>query len=95
MYKYLVRMLIHKYQKEWESNFLKIKEVIEKEVSPRDIQIEHIGSTAVKNLDAKPIIDIDIVYSKAETFEEIGRALESLGYYHNGNQNIEGREDFI
>ena len=85
-------MLIHKYQKEWESNFLKIKKVLEEGIAINAFRIEHIGSTAVKNLDAKPIIDIDIVYSEVEFFEEIAKSLKSLGYYHNGNQNIEGRE---
>jgi GrpB-like predicted nucleotidyltransferase (UPF0157 family) len=48
----------------------------------------------VQNLAAKPIIDLDIIYDKKEDFEKIKSGLEALGYYHNGNQGIEGREVF-
>jgi GrpB-like predicted nucleotidyltransferase (UPF0157 family) len=58
------------------------------------VDIEHIGSTSVPHLAAKPIIDIDIVYGKEIPFEEIKSSLEKLGYYHNGNQDIEDREIF-
>jgi len=44
--------------------------------------IEHVGSTAVPGLAAKPIIDIDIVYSAEISFEEIKNRLVQLGYYH-------------
>ncbi len=56
--------------------------------------IEHVGSTSVPNLDAKPIIDIDIVFTESKTLPMIKAALEAIGYYHNGNQGIEDREVF-
>jgi GrpB-like predicted nucleotidyltransferase (UPF0157 family) len=59
-----------------------------------DVNIEHIGSTSVPNLAAKSIIDIDIIYYQVADFECIKNNLESFGYYHNGNQGIEGREVF-
>lgn len=87
-------MLIQKYKKQWQNDFKQIKEVIENSVSTEDIKIEHIGSTSVNGLAAKPIIDIDIVFEKPESFSEIKMSLEKLGYYHNGDQGIEGREVF-
>jgi GrpB-like predicted nucleotidyltransferase (UPF0157 family) len=87
-------MLIQKYKKQWPNDFKQIKEVIEKNVSTDDIEIEHIGSTSVKGLAAKPIIDINVVFEKPESFSEIKMSLEKLGYYHNGDQGIEGREVF-
>jgi GrpB-like predicted nucleotidyltransferase (UPF0157 family) len=59
-----------------------------------DVNIEHIGSTSVPNLAAKPIIDIDIIYYQVVDFERIKNNLESNGYYHNGNQGKDGREVF-
>ncbi|MFT4205081.1 MAG: GrpB family protein, partial [Chitinophagaceae bacterium] len=50
--------------------------------------------TSVPNLDAKPIIDIDIIYSNQSEYEKIKLRLEKIGYYHNGNQGIEDREVF-
>lgn len=63
-------------------------------LDPFDVQVEHVGSTAVKGLAAKPIIDIDIIYDKKSSFEEIGKHLELLGYTHVGDQGIKGREVF-
>jgi GrpB-like predicted nucleotidyltransferase (UPF0157 family) len=56
--------------------------------------IEHIGSTSIPELDAKPIIDIDIIYNNESEFENIRVGLLRIGYYHNGNQGIVDREVF-
>ena len=87
-------MLIQKYQSSWVADFNAIKSVIEESLTDLDFSIEHVGSTSVKDLAAKAIIDIDIVFYKKEAFETVKVRLEKLGYYHNGNQGIEGREAF-
>lgn len=87
-------MLIQKHQESWANDYKSLKKVFEEYVSTDDLKIEHIGSTSVKQLAAKPIIDIDIVHEKSESFRAIKRSLEQLGYYHNGNQGIVGREVF-
>jgi GrpB-like predicted nucleotidyltransferase (UPF0157 family) len=43
---------------------------------------------------AKPIIDIDIIIKDTNDFNTIKKELEGLGYYHNGDQGIPGREAF-
>jgi GrpB-like predicted nucleotidyltransferase (UPF0157 family) len=58
------------------------------------LYIVHVGSTAVPNLDSKPIIDIDIIYFNPTDFEKIKSGLEKIGYYHNGNQGIKDRDVF-
>ena len=87
-------MLLKKYSHNWINDFNKIKNEIEKALSGLAFSIEHVGSTAVANLDAKPIIDIDIIYSKQPDFEIIKSRLENIRYYHNGNQGIEDRDVF-
>ena len=88
-------MIIAKYTPKWAEDFLQIKTELEKVLGQSKYTIEHIGSTAVPNLDAKPIIDIDIIFSATEhDFETIKKSLELLGYFHNGNQGIEDREVF-
>lgn len=87
-------MLIKEYQERWVNDFNEIKKILEENIPTIDIQIEHIGSTSIKKLAAKPIIDIDIVFSKSDSFKEISVSLQKLGYYHNGNQGIQGREVF-
>lgn len=87
-------MLIKKYTTNWIKDFEDIKHEIEHGLGQLSFTIEHVGSTAVPNLDAKPIIDIDIIYPNQTNFEPIKTALEKIGYYHNGNQGIEDRDVF-
>jgi GrpB-like predicted nucleotidyltransferase (UPF0157 family) len=47
---------------------------------PEALMIEHIGSTSVPGLSAKPTIDILVVVSSVEAFDAAERALAELGY---------------
>lgn len=87
-------MLIEKYSSNWVKDFANIKREIKNALHGLEYSIEHVGSTSVPNLDAKPIIDIDVIYSDKVDFEKIKSGLEKIGYYHNGNQGIEDREVF-
>jgi GrpB-like predicted nucleotidyltransferase (UPF0157 family) len=58
--------------------FQKIKNFI-RDAIPYQIQIEHIGSTAVKGLGGREIIDV-LIIAKREHMEEIAKLLESKGY---------------
>lgn len=53
-----VRLLPH--NKEWETEFLQTKEQLEKLWSANIIDIQHIGSTSIKAICAKPILDVAI-----------------------------------
>lgn len=87
-------MLIHAYSPQWQIDFERLKQVLQKPFAGLPVVIEHVGSTAVPGLASKPIIDIDIVYSVETSFEEIKNGLAQLDYYHNGDQGITGREVF-
>ncbi len=87
-------MLIQKYKESWIEDFNHIKQVISEALKNQNTIIEHVGSTSVPYLDAKPIIDMDIVFDENTTFESIKIALGSIGYFHNGNQGIVNREVF-
>ena len=87
-------MLIQEYHEKWVEDFKAIESVINDALIDLTISIEHVGSTAVPKLAAKPIIDIDIVYGKDVSFEILKKKLEKIRYYHNGNQGIENREVF-
>jgi GrpB-like predicted nucleotidyltransferase (UPF0157 family) len=87
-------MLIEPYNPQWVQQFERIQHELQAALTGLNYTIEHVGSTAVPKLAAKPIIDIDIIYPGGEGFEEIKSALTTIGYYHNGNQGIEQREVF-
>lgn len=87
-------MLLQPYTQTWAGNFEEIKKILNQEISEYILDIQHVGSTSVPNLASKPIIDIDIIYRENTDFKKVKSSLEKLGYYHNGNQGIEGREVF-
>ena len=67
------------YNDEWPLLFETIKKEIKKSIVDNDVIIEHIGSTSVKNLDSKPIIDILIGVSSNELDKYID-PIKNLGY---------------
>lgn len=87
-------MLLSKYNSNWITQFHSIKAKIENVLGVDMYVIEHVGSTSIPLLDAKPIIDIDIIYHTQDDFEVIKSGLEKLGYDHHGNQGIADREVF-
>ena len=61
---------------------------------PSYAKVEHVGSTSVPGLSAKPIIDVDVVVRSAAEIRETIARLRELGYHHRGDLGIAGREAF-
>ena len=57
------------------------------------VTIEHVGSTAVPGLAAKPVIDLVVVVKPDDVQPAVDR-LVAIGYVHRGNLGVEGREAF-
>jgi GrpB-like predicted nucleotidyltransferase (UPF0157 family) len=57
--------------------------------------LEHVGSTAVPNLAAKPIIDIDVLLASETLLPAAIDRLASVGYFHQGDLGIPEREAFL
>ncbi|HMH90979.1 MAG TPA: GrpB family protein [Streptosporangiaceae bacterium] len=55
---------------------------------------EHVGSTAVPGLDAKPIVDLDVVVPDPAGVGPAVAALAAAGWAHEGDPAIAGREAF-
>ena len=53
-----MKIKIFPYDKNWPILFEKLRSEIKKNINTNDIAIEHIGSTSIKKLASKPIIDI-------------------------------------
>jgi GrpB-like predicted nucleotidyltransferase (UPF0157 family) len=56
------------------------------------VRVEHIGSTSVPGLAAKPVLDVDIVVRAATDLLLSIRRLEQAGYLHEGDLGVPGRE---
>ncbi len=82
------------YDEQWRQDFLKIKAELTNTLGQLTIGIEHVGSTSVQGLSAKPIIDIDVVIKDYTVLEDVVSVLREIGYQHEGNLGIVGREAF-
>jgi GrpB-like predicted nucleotidyltransferase (UPF0157 family) len=56
-------------------------------------RVEHVGSTSVPGLAAKPILDVDVIVDAPDVPAAVA-ALESVGYVHRGDLGVTGREAF-
>ena len=82
------------YDETWEFSFEEIKSEIEAVIGDMILGIEHVGSTSVKGLSAKPCIDIDVIIKDYSVFGAIVRKLGANGYIHEGDLGIKDREAF-
>lgn len=88
------KVLVVPYNKNWSKEFENTKAEIIEVLAQLTVSVEHVGSTSVQGLWAKPIIDIDVVISDNKLLPQVINRLESIGYKYEGNRGIEGREAF-
>ena len=88
------QVIVEKYDAAWSQDFRQIEQELKEALGDLALRIEHVGSTSVKGLSAKPIIDLDIVIPDYSRFDAVVAALETIGYIHEGDLGIPGREAF-
>ena len=71
---------IEKYNPNWKNMFNEEKEILNKLFGDLAIKIEHIGSTSIENLSAKPIIDILVSVKSLNDFEKVRKYFEKEPY---------------
>jgi GrpB-like predicted nucleotidyltransferase (UPF0157 family) len=82
------------YDPAWPEVFQHLRSKIWPLVNDFALSIEHVGSTAVPGLAAKPVVDLSIVVSRESEIPLAVERLATIGYLHRGNLGIEGREAF-
>ncbi len=88
------RVIVMPYNEEWKKAFSDIKNELDDALGDLALSIEHVGSTSVEGLSAKPIIDIDVVIEDISKLESVIAALKKIGYRHEGDLGVPGREAF-
>ena len=68
------------YDPEWPQMFEREAERIRTALGDRALRIEHVGSTSVPELQAKPIIDIVLIVAASDNEPQYVAALETAGY---------------
>lgn len=82
------------YDPAWPATFELLRERIAPAVGDRAVGIEHVGSTAVPGLAAKPIVDLDVVIRHDDDVPEVAARLAGLGYAYLGELGIAARHAF-
>lgn len=82
------------YDPQWPQHFEAIRQELAPALGNLALAIEHVGSTSVKGLAAKPIIDIDVVIRDTTPLSDVIAALADIGYEHEGDLGIPRREAF-
>lgn len=85
---------IEPYNPDWKTAFEKIKQVLKTVLGNSKADIQHVGSTAIPGLYAKPVLDIDIIIENKNLLNDITAQLEETGYKSKGQQGIAGRFAF-
>ncbi len=88
------KVVVLPYTPTWKSDFEAIKREIEPVLDNLILGIEHVGSTSVEGLSAKPCIDIDVIIPDYTVFNEVVNRLGTIGYFHEGDLGIDEREAF-
>ena len=88
------RVIVMPYDKAWKRAFEEIKKELEEALGDLLVTVEHVGSTSVEGLSAKPCIDIDAVIADYTNFDAVAHRLASIGYIHEGDLGIKDREAF-
>jgi GrpB-like predicted nucleotidyltransferase (UPF0157 family) len=90
-----VALVVGDYDDEWPALFERIAEPVREALGDLAAEVEHVGSTAVPGLAAKPVIDVDVVVRRPEDVPTAIERLRGLGYVYQGDKGIRGREAFM
>ncbi len=88
------RVELMEYQPAWERRFERERALLLAIQLPGMLDIEHIGSTAVRGMKAKPIIDIALRVKGPESEPVVERLLVEAGYRALGEYGLPGRRFF-
>jgi GrpB-like predicted nucleotidyltransferase (UPF0157 family) len=82
------------YDPEWPRTFEVLQASLRRALGDIVVEVEHVGSTAVPGLAAKPILDLDVVIPSRDSLPVAVSRLAALGYRHEGDLGVSGREAF-
>ncbi len=89
------RVQLTPYQPDWEVAFSEEQAQLREVLGDTALGVEHIGSTAVPGLWAKPILDIGVAVRDLDEAFAIVEPLEALGYTYRGEYGISRRHYFV
>lgn len=76
------KVLLSDYDKDWQNYYANESDLIKNLLGDLIIDIQHIGSTSIKGLRAKPIIDILVGIESFKKIDKIIEYMENIGYIY-------------
>jgi GrpB-like predicted nucleotidyltransferase (UPF0157 family) len=89
----IVRVVLHHPSRQ--DSFEQERRVLQEHVGGHVLDIQHVGSTAVPGLDAKPIIDIAVAVASSTVIAGCNQQLCDLGYIDRGDAGTKGGYLFV
>ena len=86
--------MVQAYDPAWVQGFERIRDRVWPAVQHAAMSLEHVGSTSVPGLAAKPVIDACIVVASRRDIPHVIKALAPIGYEHRGDLGVPDRESF-
>lgn len=92
-----IKIDIQPFNEKWKTQFEEIKTEFQKALTLLESQIDHVGSTSIEGLSAKPIIDILVGLNNESQLDKTIKPLTDKGYvyYEMYNSNMPYRRFFI
>jgi GrpB-like predicted nucleotidyltransferase (UPF0157 family) len=93
-YRVTREIVVSDYDPRWPGWFEQVRVHVWAAVGDVAVRIDHVGSTSVPGLAAKPLIDMDIVVTGEAAVEPVIGRLAGIGYRWLGDFGIAGRQAF-
>jgi len=90
----LKKVIVLPYDEKWKLEYERIKQELTHALEDNILGVEHVGSTSVEGLAAKPIIDVNVIIKDYNSFETVKNKLSEIGYIHEGDLGIKERHAF-
>ena len=87
-------VVISDYDPAWPERYEMLRGRLASALGELAAAIEHVGSTAVPGMAAKPVIDLVVLLASKDDLPAVIERLADLGYRHEGDLGIVGREAF-
>ncbi len=88
------RITVSDYNPQWTEDFDALANLLAPVLAQFGGRLEHVGSTSVPGLAAKPIVDADYILADVALWPCVQTALAELGFLHRGDGGLPGREMF-
>jgi GrpB-like predicted nucleotidyltransferase (UPF0157 family) len=89
-----MKIIVQPHNPAWDAEFLRARDDLHKILQGIPIvSIEHVGSTAIPGLHAKPILDVDIIVTP-DALAAASAAMVAAGYRDLGEMGVPGRVGF-